>query len=292
MKTLYSFPSYVKSTSTVLLNLVLILGLVMTREMSCAEGYVQAASYIPYDQILLFGDSITQFSEYQGRGFAFAPQVQDDYIRKLDVLNRGFSGYTSSQGLHVLPQFFPPPHVAKVRLMTVFFGANDAVLPPGDQYVPLDKYKQNLRDIIRHRIVRHGGTKIILLTPPPVNEYQLTAFDLSKGVTPLSRMANNTKMYADACREVGESLNVAIADIWFAFMKQAGWEAGQPIAGSKDIPENSKLAALLSDGLHFTAEGYKAMYDEVLRAIREYYPEEAPERQPVHFPPYQFAEDA
>lgn len=34
------------------------------------------------------------------------------------------------------------------------------------------------------------------------------------------------------------------------------------------------------------------MYDEVLRAIRETYPEEAPERQPVHFPPYQFAEDA
>ncbi|KAF3480477.1 uncharacterized protein GIQ15_05824 [Arthroderma uncinatum] len=264
----------------------------MTTEMSFTEGYVTAASYIPYDQILLFGDSITQFSEWQGRGFAFAPQVQDDYIRKLDVLNRGFSGYTSSQALNVLPQFFPPPQVAKVRMMTVFFGANDAVLPPGDQYVPLDKYKANLRDIIRHRIVRYGGTKIVLITPPPVNEYQLTAFDLSKGLTSLSRTANNTKMYADACREVGESLNVAIADVWSAFMKEAGWVAGQPVAGSHDIPENPKLAALLVDGLHFTPEGYKVMYNEVLRAIRAYYPEEAPERQPVHFPPYQFAESA
>ncbi|GBF66874.1 isoamyl acetate-hydrolyzing esterase [Trichophyton mentagrophytes] len=280
--------------------------------MSLAQGYVQAKSYIPYDQIILFGDSITQFSAYQGRGFAFSPQMQDgqsgcivsvsairnhsdigtDYVRKLDVLNRGFSGYTSSQGLNVLPQFFPPPHVAKVRMMTVFFGANDAVLPPGDQYVPLEKYVQNLKAIIQHPVVRYGGTKIVLLTPPPVNEYQLTAFDLSKGVTPLSRSANNTKLYADACREVGKSLHVAIADIWSAFMREAGWVEGQPIAGSKEIPENPKLASLLIDGLHFSGDGYKVMYDEVLRAIRETYPEEAPERQPVHFPPYQFAEDA
>ncbi|EGD93615.1 GDSL Lipase/Acylhydrolase [Trichophyton tonsurans CBS 112818] len=264
----------------------------MTSEMSLAQGYVQAKSYIPYDQIILFGDSITQFSAYQGRGFAFSPQMQDDYVRKLDVLNRGFSGYTSSQGLNVLPQFFPPPHAAKVRIMTVFFGANDAVLPPGDQYVPLEKYVQNLKAIIQHPVVRYGGTKIVLLTPPPVNEYQLTAFDLSKGVTPLSRSANNTKLYAGACREVGKSLHVAIADIWSAFMREAGWVEGQPIAGSKEIPENPKLASLLIDGLHFSGDGYKVMYDEVLRAIRETYPEEAPERQPVHFPPYQFAEDA
>ncbi|KAM5485696.1 hypothetical protein McanCB56680_001998 [Microsporum canis] len=177
-------------------------------------------------------------------------------------------------------------------MMTVFFGANDAVLPPGDQHVPLDKYRENLKAIIQHPVVRRGGTKVVLLTPPPVNEYQLTAFDLSKGVTPLSRSANNTKLYADACREVGQSLNVAIADIWSAFMKEAGWVDGQPIAGSKNVPENSKLASLLVDGLHFTGDGYKVMYNEVLRAIRESYPDEAPEKQPVHFPPYQLAEDA
>lgn len=130
----------------------------------------------------------------------------------------------------------------------MFFGANDAVLPPGDQYVPLEKYVQNLKAIIQHPVVRYGGTKIVLLTPPPVNEYQLTAFDLSKGVTPLSRSANNTKLYADACREVGKSLHVAIADIWSAFMREAGWVEGQPIAGSKEIPENPKLASLLIDG--------------------------------------------
>lgn len=40
-----------------------------------------------------------------------------------------YSGYTSSQGLNVLPQFFPPPHVAKVRMMVdmISLDANSAV---------------------------------------------------------------------------------------------------------------------------------------------------------------------
>jgi hypothetical protein len=62
----------------------------------------------PYDQFLLFGDSITQMSCNQDLGFGFEPALQDGksicsrtsdsllimsivYCRKLDVLNRGFS---------------------------------------------------------------------------------------------------------------------------------------------------------------------------------------------------------
>ncbi|KAI8146833.1 hypothetical protein BJV82DRAFT_399049 [Fennellomyces sp. T-0311] len=47
----------------------------------------------PYNQILLFGDSITQFSfdpELQGFGASLA----NIYQRKVDVVNRGFSGST------------------------------------------------------------------------------------------------------------------------------------------------------------------------------------------------------
>lgn len=62
----------------------------------------------PYDQFLLFGDSITQMSSNQDLGFGFEPALQDGksirsatdgslltlskvYCRKMDVLNRGFS---------------------------------------------------------------------------------------------------------------------------------------------------------------------------------------------------------
>lgn len=45
------------------------------------------------DQFLLLGDSITQQSFGQDRGFAFGAALSDAYVRRLDVVNRGLSGY-------------------------------------------------------------------------------------------------------------------------------------------------------------------------------------------------------
>ncbi|OJD11817.1 hypothetical protein AJ78_07485 [Emergomyces pasteurianus Ep9510] len=265
------------------------------------------ASFIEFEQFILFGDSITQGSCDQGKGFAFTPALQNDYIRRFDIINRGFSGYTSKQALAVLPSFFPPVQKAKVRLMTVFFGANDAVLPGFQQHVPISTYKDSLTKILTHPLIKaHKETNLLLLTPPPVNEYQFSSSNNTgtdattdpdpgpgPGTAPvptsLMRKASQTKLYADACRQVGKALNVPVADIWTAFMTAAGWSPGMPLAGSRDEPVNEKLQALLSDGLHFNPAGYKVMYDEVTRAIWTYYPHLAPENVPVHFPPWQSA---
>lgn len=97
--------------------------------------------------------------------------------------------------------------------------------------------------------IKEHGTKIIVLTPPPINEYQLQYFDAGKGHDTPSRTAANTKVYAEACRDVASSLGIPVADIWTAMMRSTGWEPGQPLSGSKDIPENKKLASLLTDGM-------------------------------------------
>jgi len=55
--------------------------------------------------------------------------------------------------------------------MTIFLGANDAVLPPSSAHVPIDRYEQNLRayvDVVLDEPA-FEGTKIILITPPPIN---------------------------------------------------------------------------------------------------------------------------
>lgn len=114
--------------------------------------------------------------------------------------------------------------------------------------MPLEEYRRRLKEIITHEAVRAQGTKVLLLTPPPVNEYQLEAFDREKGFATPSRTAKNTKLYADACRDVGNALDTIVVDIWSAFMHEAGWTEGEPLAGSKEIPRNEKLAALLTDG--------------------------------------------
>ncbi|OAX78346.1 hypothetical protein ACJ72_07349, partial [Emergomyces africanus] len=183
----------------------------------------------------------------------------------------------------------------------VFFGANDAVLPGFQQHVPISAYKDSLTKILTHPLIKaHKETNLLLLTPPPVNEYQFSSSSSSSTTTSnntdpdpeptaLMRKASQTKLYADACREVGKALNVPVADVWTAFMTAAGWSPDMPLAGSRDVPVNEKLQALLSDGLHFNPAGYKVMYHEVTRAIRTYYPHLSPENVPIHFPPWQSA---
>lgn len=77
-------------------------------------------------QFVLFGDSITQ------RGFApggWAAALADRYQRRVDVINRGYSGYTSRWALQLLDRVFPSAAAAPVSLAVVWFGANDAALP-------------------------------------------------------------------------------------------------------------------------------------------------------------------
>ncbi|KAK2811100.1 hypothetical protein FQN50_002436 [Emmonsiellopsis sp. PD_5] len=233
-------------------------------------------SFVEYEQFILFGDSITQGSCNQEKGFAFAPALQQDYgiradyIRRFDVINRGFSL------LNIIKQ-------------TVFFGANDAVLPGFHQHVPLNVYEDSLTKILTHPAVQAHGTKLLLLTPPPVNEYQFFTHGPEPEPVSLQRRASQTKLYADAARRVGQTLNVPVVDIWTAFMTAVGWKEGEPLAGSKEAPPNEKLEALLSDGLHFNPPAYKIMYEEVLKVIRECYPELAPEEVPMNFPPWDSA---
>lgn len=243
----------------------------------------------PYDQFILFGDSLTQMACNQALGFAFAAELQEVYSRKMDVINRGFSGYSTAHAVKCFPKFFPSPQAANVRFMTIFFGANDACVPTHDQHVPLEQYKKNLQSIIQHPATRAQNPYIIIVTPPPVNEYQLEGFDNVKGTPHPSRTAAFTKMYSEAAREVGASLNIPVADVWTAFMATTGWKEGQPLVGSRELPSNEQFASLFTDGLHLMPAGYRVVYDEVLKVIRTNWPEQAPENLPMVFPTWREA---
>jgi hypothetical protein len=46
----------------------------------------QPVLHLAMDQFVLFGDSITQHSFSQEKGFAFGAELSDQYARKLDVI--------------------------------------------------------------------------------------------------------------------------------------------------------------------------------------------------------------
>ncbi|GAA85844.1 GDSL lipase/acylhydrolase family protein [Aspergillus luchuensis IFO 4308] len=237
----------------------------MTEHVSPTEDQ---ALHQPYGQFILFGDSLTEMSSSQDYGFGFHAALQHDYSRRLDVINRGFSGYNTSHALKVLPRFFPF-QTASVKIMTIFFGCNDACLPGNYQHIPLDIYRENLREIIQHPVVKAQNPRILILTPPPVNEYQLEAFDASEGVPHPSRTANQTRKYAGAASDVALSLGVPIADLWTAFMEAVEWREGDPLIGSREVPNHESFQQYFTDGLHLTAKGYRLVYRVVRDTIKQ-----------------------
>lgn len=118
-------------------------------------------------RVLFFGDSITQHgwdTSIDGWVAAFAFH----WYRRVDVLNRGYSGYnsrwyefdsfslqftSSPRGLSLVDQMVISE---QPDFITVFFGANDAVDERVLQHVPLSEYESNIRKIVsRIKAVSH-----------------------------------------------------------------------------------------------------------------------------------------
>jgi len=250
-----------------------------------------------YDQFLLFGDSITQDSFNQERGFGFSAALQAAYIRRLDVVNRGQSGYNTRQALRVLPSIVPTPVEASIRFLTVFFGANDASLQgaPNKQHIPLDEYKANLEKIVTHPQVVAHAPRIILIAPPPINEHLWWPRDEASGYSSVTRLASTTKQYADAACEVGARLDIPVVNLWKAFMEKTdfkadAWKLGDPVHGSLDAPQNDTLAELMYDGLHFNPAGYDILFQELIKVIADKWPDQTPGKLPMVLPPWNDAE--
>lgn len=218
-----------------------------------------------YDIIMLLGDSLTQRSGMPG---GLAQRLADDYLRRLDVLNRGFGGYQTEWAIPVFKEIFPMQdgRLPKVQLLIIWLGANDAAVPPSPQHIPHDKYQKNLETLVE--MVRSPTsayyspcTRIILITPPPVNTHVWRAH----------RDFKTTESYAQTTKKVGEGLQIPVADVWTMI-----WEA----CGK----EERALDKYLDDGLHLNAAGYEIVHQAVMRIIEEKYPDIHPDKLKFVFP--------
>lgn len=208
------------------------------------------------------------------------------YSRKLDVLNRGFGGYTSEWCLPIFDEIFDARSTqqsdSQVRLVTIWFGANDATLPMRPQHLPLAKYKQNLDHYITSLLSSESpfyqpAASVLLITPPPICQSLIDEVKLQYPPERrwVDRTLDNTRTYKDAVLEVVErarsspslkkdrqtgKARVAVADVWKALFDATGGE--QPGADAE------ALRPFFTDGLHMTPEGYAVVFDEVIRVIR------------------------
>ena len=92
--------------------------------------------------------------------------------RKCDVLNRGFSGYTSAYNKFILPKVLQSDNNPKGSAVAaiVLLGSNDAVCNETDpRGLTVEQYATNLMDILT-QFMNDGmeASQIVLMTPPAV----------------------------------------------------------------------------------------------------------------------------
>lgn len=225
---------------------------------------------VTVDKILLFGDSITEMSSNQEFGFNIAPALQHEYFRKLQVVARGYGGYTTEHARYIIGPTLEAEQAggSAIRLVSIFLGTNDA----STDTVAVDRFIENL-EIISSLVIRQS-IPLVITGPTLINRFT--------GITDKSTTRNLE--YSNAASKTASAMGVPFIDLWHAFRNATGWVKGEPLPGELGDKNEQALHDLLSDGVHFGGKGYRIWYDLLLGTIRDEFPELKTENLPTTLP--------
>ncbi|KAI4587534.1 isoamyl acetate-hydrolyzing esterase 1 homolog isoform X1 [Ovis aries] len=213
---------------------------------------VASGSPLLWPRVLLFGDSITQFSFQQG---GWGASLADMLVRKCDVLNRGFSGYNTRWAKIILPRLVRKGSgLDSPVAVTIFFGANDSALKDENpkQHVPLEEFVANLRSMVRYlRSVDVPEGRLILITPPPLCEAAWAQECLQQGCK-LNRLNSVVGEYARGCLQVAQDCGAEALDLWTLMQK-----------------DGQDFSSYLSDGLHLSPKGNEFVFSHLWPLIEK-----------------------
>ncbi|ORY35766.1 SGNH hydrolase-type esterase domain-containing protein [Naematelia encephala] len=223
------------------------------------------------DTILLLGDSLTSRQDVPN---SLQARFCEAYRRTMDVANRGLGGYNTRFYVPLLDEMLlrQGEPGSRIRLVTIWFGANDAVLrtSPTQQHVPIPEYTSNLTAIFRALTspkssysVAHQDVplNIILITPPPLYPEMMTDEAFKS-----QRKVNVTEEYREAVLHVGQewkakavasqkNCRIETVDLWDKILEEAGGQG----EGLRDY---------LTDGLHLTTKGYDVLWKDIHRILK------------------------
>lgn len=191
------------------------------------------------------------------------------YLRRVDVINRGYGGYNTDHALKILPRVLEAELDAtqsNVPLLTIFFGTNDAVNTT--QHVPIERYTENIEKLI---LMAHEKKIRPVIIGPGLHDRNLAnAMFFNRGDIHKKDITTNrnNKCYSEAAEKIARKHNVPFVDMWRAFCNELGLKDEQV-----NEPNCPDLKELVYDGIHFTPRAYKLLYDGVVAAIDNLYPE-------------------
>ncbi|KAI1308688.1 Serine/threonine-protein kinase ULK3 [Halotydeus destructor] len=195
-------------------------------------------------KVILSGDSLTALSFT--RDGQWGSLLQNRLGKAAQVVNNGLSGYTSRDYLARLPKLFQKTiNFDDVACVTVLLGTNDCLKLAADRAVSTSEYMTNLANIVQFFVDKGlAKDRIVLITPPPfyIEKFNRRA---KGGRTATMGRNNRTIEYVEACLEVGKALQVEALNLHQAFTR------------------DSRGEALVTDGIHFSAEGSKLLFQHL-----------------------------
>ena len=222
--------------------------------------------------IVCLGDSITQ------QGLASPAWCQSDidrpvyagwgdylaarYVRRLDVYNRGFSGYNTKWTLAAFEKIFPPSdkRAFPVELVTIFFGANDSALLNLNptQHVPIKEFENNIEELTRRCKNEWDARRLVLIGCPPIAADKYLAWRRQKkgneDKSPeelMDRTIDNARKYSLAVERVAKKHRIPFIDLFDVF--------------------GHNYADCLSDGLHLSPKGNQKLGDALIQTIDKHW---------------------
>ena len=110
-----------------------------------------------WKKLLLFGSSNTE------SGFSkeacWVALLSDLLKRKCDVINRGLSGYNTSNIRQILPELLEEFEPESTCGIILFVGSNDCVDEGFAQHVPLKQFRENLEAMLAYITDEWGFNK-------------------------------------------------------------------------------------------------------------------------------------
>ncbi len=197
-------------------------------------------------RILCIGDSITTYRRSHARLLQHLLTPHG-----IDVVNRGFSGYTSTHGLELTYTQFVS---LQPDLVVIKYGVNDCKQfgrIPGQTLVSSTEYASNLRHIIA-AFQQHTQARIVVLTPTPVIEAVVNA---NPDIQAMQLTWSNAVLhqFADVALTAADEASALGVDVYHVF------------------GHTPDAALYCADGLHPNAAGHTRLLAYVLERISDYF---------------------
>lgn len=187
-------------------------------------------------------------------------KLQSKLIRRADVINRGFSGWTSRWALEriddVLDGGLKDKGAETYMFATLWYGANDSQLKESSRfpryYVSPEQYEDNMLNLGRKILAKTNF--LIIIGVPPVSDITKEKVDMERwGQHEKLRDIENTRKYAEISNKVSETLKTEFSNKKISFV-----ETFERFLPRKDDE------AVLNDGLHFGPEGDDLVFEAIM----------------------------